>query len=218
MNLFTLADTSEFTSLFWQLTKILVPIFVFMILFGIIKISLENLGNQKGKKKRSPSSRNISKNKGTPKKSSSGCREDSLILHTPLKDLNWAEFERLLYLYFRDQGFEVIEQGIGGKDGGVDLILINRRTNERTAVQAKHWSHGPVGPSVIRELDSARKNVNCLFSWIITSNDITSQAREEANNRHMKYWHGAVLERNLEKWGKWEPPKRIRYRSSQPSR
>jgi len=137
-------------------------------------------------------------------------RTDQTILSSRLDELNWMEFERLLYLYFKDNGYEVIETGVGGNDGGVDLILIDRRTKERTAVQAKHWSHGPVGPNVIRELHSARMNVKptCLYGWLITSNDITQQARDEAQARHMQYWHGAMLEHQLEKWGKWKTTKK----------
>ena len=117
------------------------------------------------------------------------------------------EFERLLALYFRDQGYEVEETGIGGNDGGVDLVIIERRTKERTAVQAKHWSdRRPVGPNIIRELHSARMNTKptCLYGMLITSSDVTAQARKEAEARHIDFWHGAMLEHKLGKWSKWQ--------------
>ncbi len=133
-------------------------------------------------------------------------RTDADILQLPIRSLTWQEFERLLALYFRDHGYHVEETGIGGKDGGVDLILINKRNGERTAVQIKHWAdHRPVGPDVIRETHSARMNVkpSCHFAQIITSADVTQQARDEADARHMVYWHGAMLEHKLSAWPKW---------------
>lgn len=48
---------------------------------------------------------------------SSGRRSDDEILATHLDQLSWSKFERLLALYFRDQGYEVEETGVGGNDG-----------------------------------------------------------------------------------------------------
>lgn len=150
-------------------------------------------------------------------RTSSAKRPDSEILKQPLDALTWAEFERLLALYFRDHGYEVEEPGIGGNDGGVDLVIIARSTGERTAVQAKHWTdRRHVGPNIIRELHSSRLNTTptCHYGMLITSSDISPKAREEAQARHIEYWHGSVLEHKLEKWDKWQGKnKRSRSRS-----
>lgn len=58
----------------------------------------------------------------------------------------------------------VISQGVGGDDGGVDLILVNKRANERTVSQAQDWAHGPVRPDKMRELHSARMKVKYMWS------------------------------------------------------
>jgi restriction system protein len=131
----------------------------------------------------------------------------------PLNKLTWAEFERLLALYFRDQGYDVEETGVGGSDGGVDLVLTDKRTKERTAVQAKHWSdHRSVGPNIVRELHSARLNTKptCLYAMLVTSSDISQQARQEARERRIDFLYGTTLEMRLEKWGKWEGGKHKR--------
>lgn len=138
-------------------------------------------------------------------------RSDEEILHSPVEELSWSEFERLLALYFMDHGYDVEEPGIGGNDGGVDLVITDKRTKERTAVQAKHWSdRRPVGPNIIRELHSARRNTtpSCHFGMLVTSSDVTQQARKEAQDRYIDYWHGTALQLRLEKWDKWQGKKR----------
>ncbi|RUT43773.1 hypothetical protein EJP82_19505 [Paenibacillus anaericanus] len=55
------------------------------------------------------------------------------------------KFERLLSLYFRDQGYVVKEVGVGGKYSGVDLVITDQQ-GEKTAVQAKcYGDHNNVG-------------------------------------------------------------------------
>lgn len=160
------------------------------------------------KRKSRKTTRN-SKSKRSPSKNrqSSSVRPDTEILRTPFSKLTWAEFERLFALYFRAQGYDVDETGVGGSDGGVDLVLTKKGTNERTAVQIKHWSdRRKVGPNIIRELHSARLNTTpkCLYGLLITSSDITPQARKEADDRLIKYWHGGALEMRLSKWSQWQ--------------
>lgn len=182
----------------------------FLALLFLFAIILLDRVTRASRKRRSGSRKKRTTNGRSNIKKSSGVRSDEVILRSRLEDLGWAEFERLLYLYFTDQGYQVIEQGVGGNDGGVDLILVDKRTNERTAVQAKHWGHGPVGPNVIRELNDSRRNMKpmCIFALLITSNDVTQQARDEARARNMEFWHGAVLKDRLERWGKWKPSKK----------
>lgn len=149
---------------------------------------------------------------------SASVRSDEEILRTPLNQLGHAEFEQLLVLYFKGTGkYDVIHQGKGGDDGGVDLILVDKRTKERTAVQAKHWGHGSVGPDKIRELHSARWSTKprCLYGLLITSNEITAKAREAAFERGIEFWHGASLEHRLEQWGQWKPGKNQKKRRPQ---
>ncbi len=135
-------------------------------------------------------------------------RPDEEILRAPLDGLSPYEFEHLLALYFRDHGYRVEERG-GSGDGGVDLVLIDKESGERIAVQAKHWAdHRLVGPDIVRALDSSRKNTKpaCYTSWLITTSDLTQQARREADRNHMQYWHGGLLSSELSKWPKWQPP------------
>ncbi|KIL40268.1 hypothetical protein SD70_14990 [Gordoniibacillus kamchatkensis] len=132
-------------------------------------------------------------------------RSDETILTTSLDDLSGAEFERLLALYFTDQGFEVKEVGIGGKDGGVDLVITDRR-GEKTAVQAKCYApKNLVGVQIVRELVGAKRNHDCILSLLVTTSDLTEPAKQEAEKFKVDYWHGALVEQKLRSWGKWQP-------------
>lgn len=62
----------------------------------------------------------------------------------------WRQFELLVGEAFRRQGYSVEETGLGGADGGIDLIL--RKDGRRTLVQCKQWKRQQVGVNVVREM------------------------------------------------------------------
>ena len=64
--------------------------------------------------------------------------------------LGWKHFELLVGEAFRRQGYAVEETGLGGADGGIDLIL--RKDGRRVLVQCKQWRQRQVGVSVVREM------------------------------------------------------------------
>jgi restriction system protein len=124
--------------------------------------------------------------------------------------MNGFEFERLLALYFRDQGYTVQEVGVGGNDGGVDLVITDKQ-GEKTAVQAKCYTdHNLVPVQIVRELVGAKRNHDCILSLLVTTSDLTLQAKKEAEQFKVDYWHGALLEQKLRAWGKWQPTKKRR--------
>ncbi|MFB9274155.1 restriction endonuclease [Cohnella cellulosilytica] len=182
-----------------------------IIVLTIVAAMLQPAKKQRKRKRKTIAKRSVSKASGTPnQRKSSACRPDEVILSLPLNQLGWAEFERLLALYFRDNGYVVREVGVGGKDGGVDLVIIDQR-GEKTAVQAKCYSdRNNVGPSVIRELSTAKRNHDCILSLLVTASDLTVEARKEADQFRVDYWHGALLEDKLRRWGKWSPGKKRR--------
>lgn len=192
--------------------SIVLPHSLFIELGAVIALAIvvKALTSTKPARKRKRSSNSGNSNQLRNKsnnRTSSARRPDGDILRTPISNLTWAEFERLLALYFQDNGYDVEEPGVGGNDGGVDLVITHMRTKERTAVQAKHWNdRRQVGPNVIRELHSARMNTKpaCHFGMLVTSSDISPQARKEALDRHIECWHGATLDHRLEKWAKWQ--------------
>lgn len=80
-------------------------------------------------------------------------RRQLLDTRTTLESLaapGWRRFEQLVGEAFRRQGYSVEETGLGGADGGIDLIL--RRQNRRVLVQCKQWRRKQVGVSIVREM------------------------------------------------------------------
>ncbi|CAM3545973.1 restriction endonuclease [Marinicrinis lubricantis] len=187
--------------------------FFFGILIGSVIVAdvIGAIWTRKRRTKKKQRKANVRKSKNAPRRTSMDCRSDEAILSSNLNDLSGSEFERLLALYFRDQGYEVKEVGVGGNDGGVDLVIIDRR-GEKTAVQAKCYSaHNTVSVQTVRELVAAKRNHDCILSLLITTSDLTVPAKKEAEQFKVDYWHGALLEQKLKKWGEWQPSKKNRH-------
>lgn len=64
--------------------------------------------------------------------------------------LGWRHFEQLVGEAFRRQGYMVEENGLGGADGGIDLIL--RKDGRRVLVQCKQWRRRQIPVNVVREM------------------------------------------------------------------
>jgi restriction system protein len=67
-----------------------------------------------------------------------------------LSAMDWREFEMLVGEAFRRQGYKVREIGLGGADGGIDLIL--HKDNATILVQCKQWRTKLVDVRVVREM------------------------------------------------------------------
>lgn len=66
-----------------------------------------------------------------------------------LKAMSWQDFERFCALHFDALGYQVEMCGLGGADGGMDLLL--RKRGKTTLVQCKHWK-AKVGVTTVREM------------------------------------------------------------------
>ena len=64
-----------------------------------------------------------------------------------LDGMSWREYEMLVGEGFRLQGYQVVETGGGGADGGVDLVLTKPGKNggEKFLAQCKQWRAFKVG-------------------------------------------------------------------------
>lgn len=185
----------------WNVTGIAIGMTIFFIILGSISALI---APHKNKRKVKKTNRKMSNTKSQTKRPMQN-RTDHEILNSSLENLSGSEFERLLALYFQDQGFKVREVGIGGRDGGVDLVIIDQR-GEKIAVQAKCYAkHNSVGVQIVRELVGAKRNHDCILSLLITTSDLTVSAKKEAEQFKVDYWHGGVVEQKLKAWGKWCP-------------
>lgn len=108
-----------------------------------------------------------------------------------IRQLSWQEFELLVGEYFRRKGYTVQENGGGGADGGIDLILI--KAYQKTIVQCKRWKNVQVGVSPIRELYGVMMSehaTNCIF---VSSGNYTQEAKSFASNKPIELINGETL-------------------------
>ena len=112
-----------------------------------------------------------------------------------LDGMNWREFEMLVGEGFRLQGYQVVETGGGGADGGVDLVLTKPGKNggEKFLVQCKQWRAFKVGVDVVRELYGVMAARGATGGFVVTSGRFTDEAVSFASGRNVNLVDGPKL-------------------------
>ena len=118
--------------------------------------------------------------------------------------LTWQDFEKLVAEAFQRDGFSVAENGGGGPDGGVDLVL--RRGNEKFLVQCKQWKAYTVGVDVVRELYGVMAARGATGGFVVTSGTFSSDAVEFARGRNVQLLDGPKLHTLLQRVRKGQTP------------
>lgn len=108
-----------------------------------------------------------------------------------LKALSWREFEMLVGEAFRRQGYVVEETGLGGSDGGIDLVLY--KGGRKTLVQCKQWSARQVNVSTVREMWGLSNHHDADEVKIVCVGDFTRDAAEFATGKPIKLITGQDL-------------------------
>jgi restriction system protein len=108
-----------------------------------------------------------------------------------LRQMNWRQFEQLTGEAFRRQGYAVEETGLGGADGGIDLIL--RKDGLTTLVQCKQWQNRQVGVKVVREMYGLLLHHLAAGVKIVALGDYTPDARDFAQGKSIELIHGGEL-------------------------
>jgi restriction system protein len=108
-----------------------------------------------------------------------------------IRAMSWQDFERLCGEAYRRKGFSVEEAGLGGADGGVDLVL--RKGAETWLVQCKRWRNAKVGVKEIRELYGIVAAERAGRGVFITSGDYSPDARAFAVGKPLDLLDGAAL-------------------------
>lgn len=108
-----------------------------------------------------------------------------------LNNMSWQEFELLVGEGFRQQGYQVIENGGGGADGGVDLVL--RKGGDKFLVQCKQWKAFTVGVSVARELYGVMAANGAAGGFVVASGRFTDDAKAFASGRNITLLDGDAL-------------------------
>lgn len=121
-------------------------------------------------------------------------RRRLLDTRTDLESLSkggWRQFEQLVGEAFRRQGYAVEETGLGGADGGIDLIL--RKDGRRTLVQCKQWKRQQVGVSVVREMAGLLAHHQAHAVKIVCIGSYTKDAQRFAQGKPIELISGAQL-------------------------
>jgi restriction system protein len=108
-----------------------------------------------------------------------------------LAAIGWRDFERLVGEAFRRQGYAVEETGLGGADGGIDLIL--RKGGQRTLVQCKQWRRQKVPVNVVREMYGLLAHHGAQAVRIATVGGYTQDAARFAAGKPIELIDGATL-------------------------
>lgn len=108
-----------------------------------------------------------------------------------LADISWREFEMLVGESYRRQGYQVVENGLGGKDGGIDLIL--SRDGRRELVQCKQWKRRQVNASTVREMWGLVDHHRADAVHIVSAGGFTADAARFARGKPIYLVTGSEL-------------------------
>lgn len=92
-----------------------------------------------------------------------------------LRSIDWFQFEQVVAMGFRRQGYIVESKGGANPDGGIDLLLTDQH-DQRIAVQCKHWKTWRVGVKVVRELLGAMTHERLQHGIVVSVGRFTADA------------------------------------------
>ena len=113
-----------------------------------------------------------------------------------LRSIDWFQFEQLVALVYRKQGYAVSRRGGANPDGGIDLVI--EKNGTRTAIQCKHWKTWNVGVNAVREFLGALTDTGIQRGLFITLGGYTGDAKQLADKHGIEVVNEAGLARMLE--------------------
>lgn len=108
-----------------------------------------------------------------------------------LNEMSWQQFEALVGEAFRRKGYDALEMGGGGADGGIDLVL--RKGGETFLVQCKQWKAYKVGVDIVRELYGVMAAKGATGGFVVTSGTFTDDAKAFAADQNITLLDGKAL-------------------------
>ena len=96
-----------------------------------------------------------------------------------LRSIDWFQFEQLVALVYRKQGYAVSRRGGANPDGGIDLVI--EKDGQQSAVQCKHWKTWKVGVRAVREFLGALTDSGIQRGLFITLGGYTGGAKQLAD-------------------------------------
>jgi hypothetical protein len=113
-----------------------------------------------------------------------------------LRSIDWFQFEQLVALVYRKQGYAVTRRGGANPDGGIDLVL--EKDGQRSAVQCKQWKTWNVGVKPVREFLGALTDAGIAKGIFITLCGYTGEAKQLAEKHGIEILNESGLAQMLE--------------------
>ncbi|WP_243042864.1 restriction endonuclease [Dyella sedimenti] len=108
-----------------------------------------------------------------------------------LRSMHWKAFELIVGEAFRRQGYAVEETGLGGADGGIDLIL--RKQGQTVLVQCKQWRTRQVPVMVAREMFGLLVHHKADAIIIVSTGNYTVDAQRFVQGKPIELINGDQL-------------------------
>lgn len=108
-----------------------------------------------------------------------------------IRSLSWNKFEQLIGEAYRQQGYQVKENGGSGPDDGIDLTLT--RAGKHTLVQCKHWRSNKIGVPIVREHLGVMTAHKADHGVVVCSGEFTAPAIAFAINNGIELIDGSAL-------------------------
>lgn len=108
-----------------------------------------------------------------------------------LAHMSWREFEMLVGEAFRRRGYFVEETGLGGKDGGIDLVV--RKGGRKELVQCKQWRTRQVRAATVREMWGLAHHHEAHAVHIVCVGNFTTDAAAFARGKPIELISGPLL-------------------------
>jgi hypothetical protein len=101
-----------------------------------------------------------------------------------LRAIDWYQFEKLVALVYRKQGYSVTRRGGANADGGIDLVI--EKDGQRSAVQCKQWKTWNVGVKAVREFLGALTDAGIQKGVFITLCGYSGDAKQLAGKHRIE--------------------------------
>jgi restriction system protein len=108
-----------------------------------------------------------------------------------LRAMSWKAFEILVGEAFRRQGYAVEETGLGGADGGIDLVL--GKHGQTVLVQCKQWRSRQVPVTVVREMFGLLGHHGASAVIIVSTANYTADAQRFVEGKPIELINGDQL-------------------------
>ena len=108
-----------------------------------------------------------------------------------LRAMSWVRFEQLVGEAYRRLGYQIVETGQGGADGGIDLLL--RKGGQTTLVQCKQWRTQKIGIAVVREMFGLMTHHGAAAVKIVCTGTFSSECEAFCRDKPIELVDGPAL-------------------------